>query len=47
MYWAKDCQDKQIQAANIVEIGDEKEDDNEFEEVDIVLMATENLDDFY
>ena len=42
MYWAKDCQHKQIQATNIVEIGVEKEDDNEFEEVNIVLMTTEN-----
>ena len=31
-----------IQAANIVENDDEKEDDNELEEVNIVLMTTEN-----
>ena len=31
MHWAKDCQHKQIQAANIVEIDGEKEDDNELE----------------
>ena len=42
MHWAKDCQHKQIQAANIVEIDDEKENDNEFQEVNIVLMTTEN-----
>ena len=42
MHWAKDCQHKRIQAANIVEIDDEKRDDNEFDEVSIVLMTTEN-----
>ena len=42
MHWAKDCQHKRIQAANIVEIDDKKEDNNEFEEVNIVLMTTEN-----
>ena len=42
MHWAKDCQHKQIQAANIVEIDDEKEGNNEFEEVNIVLMTTVN-----
>ena len=31
-----------IQAANMVEIDDEKEDDNELEKVNIVLMTTEN-----
>ena len=36
----QDCQHKQIQAANIVETDDENEDDNEFEEVNIVLMTT-------
>ena len=41
MHWAKDCQHKWIQAANIVEIDDEKED-NEFEKVNIALMTTEN-----
>ena len=33
---------KRIQAANIVETDDKKEDNNEFEEVTIVLMTTEN-----
>ena len=28
MHWTKDCQHKRIQAANIVEIEDKKEDDN-------------------
>ena len=42
MHWANDCQHKLIQAANIVEIDDKKEDDNLFEEVNIVLMTTEN-----
>ena len=42
MHWAKDCQPKRIQAANIVEIDDKKEDNYEFEEVNIVLMTTEN-----
>ena len=28
MHWANDCQHKRIQAANIVEIDDEKEDNN-------------------
>ena len=36
----QDCQHKRIQAANIVETDDEKEDDNEFEEVNIVLVTT-------
>ena len=31
MHWAKDCQHKRIQAANIAEIDGEKEDDNELE----------------
>ena len=42
MHRAKDCQHKRIQAANLVEIDDENGDDNEFDEVSIVLMTTEN-----
>ena len=44
MHWAKDCQHKKSETANIVEFSDEINDniENLIEEANIVLMTTEN-----
>ena len=44
MHWAKFCQHKRAQNANIIETSDEEESGNEFEieDVNFVLMTTQN-----